>query len=73
MREKGVPEKYVMIVQDMYEGARTRVKSSVGLTDMITVVLRLHQGSSLPLPFRHDYGGVGPRDKGYIPVVHVIC
>ena len=23
MREKGVPEKYVMIVQDMYEGART--------------------------------------------------
>ena len=33
MREKGVPEKYVMIVQDMYEGARTRVKSSVGITD----------------------------------------
>ena len=31
MREKGVPEKYVTIVQDMYEGARTRVKSSVGL------------------------------------------
>ena len=29
MREKGVPEKYVMIVQDMYEGVRTRVKSSV--------------------------------------------
>ena len=24
-REKGVPEKYVMIVQDMYEVARTRV------------------------------------------------
>ena len=27
-REKVVPEKYVIIVQDMYEGARTRVKSS---------------------------------------------
>ena len=26
-----------------------------------------------PLPFRHDYGCVGPRDKGCIPVVHVIC
>ena len=47
MREKGVPEKYVTIVQDMYEGARTRVKSSVGLTDMITVGVGLHQGSSL--------------------------
>ena len=26
-----------------------------------------------PLLFRHDYGCVGPRDKGYIPVVHVKC
>ena len=47
MREKGVPEKYVMIVQDMDEGARTRVKSSVGITDMIPVGVGLHQGSSL--------------------------
>ena len=27
MRENGVPEKCVMIMQDMYEGARTRVKA----------------------------------------------
>ena len=47
MREKGVPGKYVMILQDMYEGARTRVKSSVGITDMIPVGVGLHQGSSL--------------------------
>ena len=47
MREKGVPEKYVMIVQDMYEGARTRVKTRVGLTGMIPVGVGLHQGSSL--------------------------
>ena len=47
MRKKGVPEKYAMIVQDMYEGARTRVKSSVGLADMIPVGVGLHQGSSL--------------------------
>ena len=25
-REKGLPDNYVMIVQNMYEGARTRVK-----------------------------------------------
>ena len=47
MREKGVPEKYLRIVQDMYEGTRTRIKSSVGLTDKITVSVGLHQGSSL--------------------------
>ena len=47
IREKGVPAKYVMIVQDMYEGERTRVKSSLGITDMIPVGVGLHQGSSL--------------------------
>ena len=46
IREKGVPEKYVSIVPDMYEEARTRVKSSVGLTDKIPVSAGLHQGSS---------------------------
>ena len=43
-REK---QKELIIVQDMYEGARTRVKSSVGLTDMIPVAVGLPQGSSL--------------------------
>ena len=42
-----MPEKYVMIVQDIYEGARTRVKSRVGLTDMILVGVGLNQGFSL--------------------------
>ena len=32
---------------DMYEGVRTQVKSSVGLTDKIPVSVWLHQGSSL--------------------------
>ena len=50
MRKKGVPEKYVMIVQNMYEGARTQVNSSVGLTDMIPVGVGLHQESS-PIPY----------------------
>ena len=45
MREKG--DKYVIIVPDMYEGARTRVKNSVGITDMIPVGVGLHQGSSM--------------------------
>ena len=71
-REKGVPDKHVRTVQDMYEGARTRVRSSVGSTDKIPV--RLHQViSSEPLPFSNHYGCVGLRDKGYISMVHVIC
>ena len=28
-REKGLPDNYVMIVQDMYEGARTRANTNV--------------------------------------------
>ena len=47
MREKGVPEKYVRTVQDIYKEARTRVKSSVGLTDTMPLNVGLHQGSSL--------------------------
>ena len=29
MRRKGASEKYVRVIQDMYEGSRTRVRSSV--------------------------------------------
>ena len=46
-REKGVPDTHVMTVQDTYEGARTRVKSSVGITDTIPMCVVLHRGSSL--------------------------
>ena len=73
IREKGVPEKYVMIVQDMYEGARTRLKSSVALTDMIPVGVGLHQGSSLNPYLFAMIMNVLARGKKDIPVVHVIC
>ena len=32
LREQGVPEKYVRLVKDTYEDARTQVKTSIGLT-----------------------------------------
>ena len=47
LREQGVPEKYVRLVKDTYEDARTQVKTSIGLTGKITVRVGLHQGSSL--------------------------
>ena len=59
--DKGVPGKNVMIVQDMYEGARTRVKQCRNnghdpSGSRVTPRIFLE-----PLPFRHDYGCVGPR------------
>ena len=57
LREQDVPEKYVRLVKDTYEDARTQVKTSVGLTGKITVRVGLHQGSSLsPLTVLHDPG-----------------
>ena len=47
MRLKGVTEKYVRIVKDMYRDAKTRVRSAVGTTEPFTVKVGLHQGSSL--------------------------
>ena len=47
IREKGVSEKYVRIVQDMYEGERSRLKSSEGLTGKIPVSVGQQQGSSM--------------------------
>ena len=43
LREQGVPEKYVRLVKDTYEDARTQVKTSIGLTGKITVRVGLHQ------------------------------
>ncbi|XP_063865378.1 uncharacterized protein LOC135103263 [Scylla paramamosain] len=47
MRRKGASEKYVRVIQDMYAGSRTRVRSSVGTTEEFRVRVGLHQGSSL--------------------------
>ena len=43
MRKSGLAEKYVRIVQDMYDGSTTAVRCVVG----VTVKVGLHQGSAL--------------------------
>ena len=53
LREQGVPEKYVRLVKDTYEDARTQVNTGIGLTGKITVRVGLHQGSSLS-PYLFD-------------------
>ncbi|KAK3558466.1 hypothetical protein QTP86_018118 [Hemibagrus guttatus] len=47
MRKSGVAEKYVRVVQDMYERSRTVVRCAVGQTEEFKVELGLHQGSAL--------------------------
>ena len=47
MRKSGIVEKYVQLVQDMYEGSKTVVKCAVGTTESFKVKVGQHQGSAL--------------------------
>ncbi|MCJ8730703.1 hypothetical protein PDJAM_G00187500 [Pangasius djambal] len=47
MRKSGVAEKYVRVVQDMYERSRTVERYAVGQTEEFKVEVGLHQGSAL--------------------------
>ncbi|RXN38888.1 Retrovirus-related Pol poly LINE-1 [Labeo rohita] len=47
MRKSGVAEKYVRVVQDMYESCKTVVRCAVGVTEEFNVEVGLHQGSAL--------------------------
>ncbi|KAK3539055.1 hypothetical protein QTP86_023495, partial [Hemibagrus guttatus] len=47
MRKSGIAEKYVRVVQDMYERSRTVVRCAVGQTEELKVEVGLHQGLAL--------------------------
>ncbi|KAK3558732.1 hypothetical protein QTP86_028036 [Hemibagrus guttatus] len=47
MRKSGVAEKYVRVVQDMYERSRTVVRCAVGQREEFKLEVGLHQGSAL--------------------------
>ncbi|KAI5715261.1 hypothetical protein M8J77_013350 [Diaphorina citri] len=51
MRVKGVPEKYVRLVNEM--GVKTEIRSSVGMTEGFEVRVGLHQGSVIS-PYLFD-------------------
>ena len=47
MRKSGILEKYVRLVQDIYEGSETVVMCAVGTTESFKVKVGLHQESAL--------------------------
>ena len=47
MRKSGLAEKYVIIVQDMYDDSTTAASCAVGVTEGFEVKVELHQGSAL--------------------------
>ena len=52
MKKRSVQEGYVKVIQDMYRGTKTRVKTRCGRTEYFEVKVGLHQGSALsPLLF----------------------
>ena len=52
MRKSQVVEKYVKVMQDMYEDSIITVRCAVGITEEFKVEVGLHQGSALsPLLF----------------------
>uniref|UniRef100_A0A8D9DMA0 Reverse transcriptase domain-containing protein n=1 Tax=Cacopsylla melanoneura TaxID=428564 RepID=A0A8D9DMA0_9HEMI len=53
MRVKGVTEKYVRLVKEMYKDVKTEIRSSVGMTEGFEVRVGLHQGSVIS-PYLFD-------------------
>nr|GEZ89027.1 ataxia telangiectasia mutated family protein [Tanacetum cinerariifolium] len=47
LSDKGTPSRYIKVIQDMYEGARTCVRTPTGNTEYFPVDVGLHQGSAI--------------------------
>ena len=56
MRKSGIVEKYVRLVQDIYEGSETVVRCAAGTTQSFKVKVGLHQGSAKSVLVCSDNG-----------------
>lgn len=49
LKQQGVEDKYLRVVQDKYKGSVTRVRCAVGVADGLKVKVGLYQGTALSL------------------------
>ena len=74
LRKKNVGEEYSKVMQDMYDGCTTSVRTLLGSTESFEVNVGLHQGSALdPLLFIHIMDVISQEVGRGPPPCNVFC